>query len=85
MKIIAEVRMVDFSASMDSGKVSRPNAAPITAASSAPSAPTSVGVAMPVYSIISTSRISRRLGHTRAGWRGAPATACGTSPAHAAG
>ena len=48
MKIIADVRMVDFSASMDSAKVRRPNKAPITAASNAPSAPTSVGVAMPV-------------------------------------
>ena len=48
MKIIAEVRMVDLSASMASGTVRRPNTAPITAASNAPSAPISVGVAMPV-------------------------------------
>jgi len=40
--------MVDFTASIASAKVRRPNTAPITPASKAPSAPTSVGVAMPV-------------------------------------
>ena len=48
MKIMAQVRMVDFRASKAPGTLSRPKAAPMTPAMKAPMAPVSVGVTMPV-------------------------------------
>ena len=61
MKIIAEVRIVSLSASRACAQLRRRMATPMSAAAKAPTAPTSVGVAIPLYKSTRTMMMSSRL------------------------